>query len=66
MGFKSNKNKQSTCFVDYRYEALGSGYSSGFADLGPIRWQMVLVYLLAFILVVLALSKSIKSSGKVQ
>ncbi|WAQ98410.1 SC6A5-like protein, partial [Mya arenaria] len=47
------------------YKALGSGLSTGLGDLGPIRWQMVLCYLLAFIFVVLALSKSIKSSGKV-
>jgi len=52
--------------VHLRYEVLGSAKSDGLGDLGPVRWQMVLVYLLAFILVVLALSKSIKSSGKVQ
>ncbi|XP_061174046.1 sodium-dependent proline transporter-like [Saccostrea echinata] len=43
----------------------GSAYSEGFFDLGEVRWQLVLCYLLAFIFVVLALSKSIKTSGKV-
>lgn len=43
----------------------GSGYSSGYHDLGGVRWQLALCYLLAFICVILALSKSIKTSGKV-
>uniref|UniRef100_A0A8W8I3D4 Transporter n=1 Tax=Magallana gigas TaxID=29159 RepID=A0A8W8I3D4_MAGGI len=43
----------------------GSGYSSGYDDLGGVRWQLALCYLLAFICVILALSKSIKTSGKV-
>ncbi|KAL4227906.1 hypothetical protein ACF0H5_013346 [Mactra antiquata] len=49
----------------FERKAIGNGFSEGLQDLGPIRWQMVLCYLLAFILVVMALSKSIKSSGKV-
>ncbi|XP_053405697.1 sodium-dependent proline transporter-like isoform X2 [Mercenaria mercenaria] len=49
----------------FEREATGSAHSGGLDDLGPMRWQMVLCYLLAFILVCLALSKSIKSSGKV-
>lgn len=44
----------------------GSGYSSGYHDLGGVRWQLALCYLLAFICVILALSKSIKTSGKVR
>ncbi|KAJ8304359.1 hypothetical protein KUTeg_017942 [Tegillarca granosa] len=43
----------------------GSSLSNGLQDLGEPRWQLVLCYLLAFIFVVLALSKSIKTSGKV-
>ncbi|XP_061174045.1 sodium-dependent proline transporter-like [Saccostrea echinata] len=43
----------------------GSAYSQGFFDLGEVHWQLVLCYLLAFVFVVLALSKSIKTSGKV-
>jgi len=49
----------------FEREVVGSFYSEGLGDLGPMRWRIVLCYLLAFILVVLALSKSIKSSGKV-
>lgn len=49
----------------YSYYVTGSGYSSGYSDLGGVRWQLALCYLLAFICVILALSKSIKSSGKV-
>ncbi|XP_060551998.1 sodium-dependent proline transporter-like isoform X1 [Ruditapes philippinarum] len=49
----------------FERKAIGNAFSDGLGDLGPMRWQMVLCYLLAFILVVLALSKSIKSSGKV-
>ncbi|KAL5004096.1 hypothetical protein ScPMuIL_017552 [Solemya velum] len=44
---------------------LGSAYSDGIHDLGPLKWELVLCYLLAFVFVTLSLSKSIKSSGKV-
>ncbi|KAL4227908.1 Sodium- and chloride-dependent glycine transporter 2 [Mactra antiquata] len=46
-------------------KAIGFGYSDGLQDLGPIRRWMAVAYLTAFVIVVLALSKSIKSSGKV-
>ncbi|XP_069138576.1 sodium- and chloride-dependent neutral and basic amino acid transporter B(0+)-like isoform X1 [Argopecten irradians] len=49
----------------FDFVATGSGFSAGIQDLQEPRWQMVLCYLLAFIFVVLALSKSIKTSGKV-
>ena len=48
-----------------RRRVVGTAYSDGIQDLGPMRWEIVLCYLLAFILVIIALSKSIKSSGKV-
>lgn len=49
----------------YEREVVGTAYSDGIQDLGPMRWRIVLCYLLAFILVIMALSRSIKSSGKV-
>lgn len=49
----------------YERRVVGTAYSDGIQDLGPMRWEIVLCYLLAFILVIIALSKSIKSSGKV-
>nr|WLN44359.1 AAT4 [Sinonovacula rivularis] len=49
----------------FERSVIGSAFSNGLGDLGPMRWRIVLCYLLAFIMVVLALSKSIKSSGKV-
>ncbi|XP_050400598.1 sodium- and chloride-dependent neutral and basic amino acid transporter B(0+) [Patella vulgata] len=45
--------------------ALGSAFSEDISDLGPIRWQLVLCYLLAWIFVCATLSKGVKSSGKV-
>ena len=42
---------------------IGRGLSADL--LGPIRWQMVLANLVAFILVFLVLFMSIKSLGKV-
>ncbi|XP_071114841.1 sodium- and chloride-dependent neutral and basic amino acid transporter B(0+)-like [Haliotis cracherodii] len=44
---------------------LGSGFSDGIGDLGPVRWQLVLCLLLAWIFVAATLSKGVKSSGKV-
>jgi solute carrier family 6 amino acid transporter-like protein 5/7/9/14 len=44
---------------------LGSYYSDGFDDLGGVRWQLVLCYLLAYVIVAAALIKGVKSSGKV-
>ena len=48
-----------------RRRVVGTVYSEGVQDLGPMRWEIVLCYLLAFILVIIFLCKSIKSSGKV-
>ncbi|XP_041363462.1 sodium-dependent proline transporter-like [Gigantopelta aegis] len=47
------------------YSSLGKGFSSGIGDLGPIKWELLLCYLLAWIFVGLVLSKGVKSSGKV-
>ncbi|XP_041363449.1 sodium- and chloride-dependent GABA transporter 2-like [Gigantopelta aegis] len=47
------------------YSSLGKGFSSGIGDLGPVKWQLLLCYLLAWIFVALVLSKGVKSSGKV-
>lgn len=49
----------------YERRVLGMAFSDGIQDLGPIRWEIVLCYLFAFILVITALCKSIKSLGKV-
>lgn len=49
----------------FDYVAIGQGNSGGIDDLGPVNWKLVLCYLAAFIFVVLTLSKSIKTSGKV-
>ncbi|ESP00506.1 hypothetical protein LOTGIDRAFT_53058, partial [Lottia gigantea] len=39
--------------------------SEDIGDLGPIRWQLLLCYLLAWIFVCATLSRGVKSSGKV-
>ena len=39
--------------------------SSGIDDMGEIRWQLVLCFLLAWILVFLCICKGVKSVGKV-
>ncbi|KAL5004950.1 hypothetical protein ScPMuIL_018406 [Solemya velum] len=44
---------------------LHSAFSDGILNLGPVQTPLALCYLVAFILVALCLSKSIKSSGKV-
>jgi solute carrier family 6 amino acid transporter-like protein 5/7/9/14 len=44
---------------------LGTYYSDGFDDLGKIRWQLALCYLLAYVIVAASLIKGVKSSGKV-
>ncbi|XP_052098390.1 sodium- and chloride-dependent neutral and basic amino acid transporter B(0+)-like [Mytilus californianus] len=49
----------------FDYVAIGQGKSGGIDDLGPVNWKLVLCYLAAFIFVVLTLSQSIKTSGKV-
>ena len=49
----------------FDYVAIGQGLSGGVDDLGPINWKLLLCYLAAFIFVILTLSKSIKTSGKV-
>lgn len=61
-----NKIKRTLPSEEYyeRY-VVGTAFSAGIQDLGPMRWQIVLCYLLAFIVVIAALSRSIKSSGKV-
>ena len=48
------------CFSRY---ALG--LSSGIEDMGPIRWQLWLSLLAAWIIVFLCICKGVKSSGKV-
>ena len=49
----------------YSFVAIGQGKSGGIDDLGPVNWKLVLCYIAAFIFVILTLSKSIKTSGKV-
>ena len=52
-----------TCFSRY---VLGKDLVNGIDELGPLRWDLVLSYLGAFIIVGAALIKGIKSSGKVK
>jgi len=44
---------------------FGKTYSEGIGDLGPIRWELLLSLILAWIIVYLSLIKGVKSSGKV-
>ena len=39
--------------------------SPGIDDLGVVRWQLVLCFLLAWIIIMACISKGIKSVGKV-
>lgn len=52
-------------YVDCSFVAIGQGKSDGIQDLGPVNWKLALCYMAAFIFVILTLSKSIKTSGKV-
>jgi len=45
--------------------ALGKNYSEGIGDLGPIRWELLLALIAAWLIVYFSLIKGVKSSGKV-
>lgn len=52
-------------FVSYSAVVLGITGSSGIGDVGMLRWELVLCYLAAWVIVYLALINGVKSSGKV-
>ena len=55
--------------LSFMYGSFPSNYvlgrSEGMHDMGPIRWQLCLCLLLAWIVVFLCIIKGVKSSGKV-
>ncbi|XP_013404985.1 sodium- and chloride-dependent glycine transporter 1 [Lingula anatina] len=63
---KNNSIKRTTASEEYlNTVVLGLNDSPGIHDLGPIRWQLAMCLLLAWIIVFFCLIKGIKSSGKV-
>ena len=55
-----------TYHILFHYSNYVLGRSEGMHEMGPIRWQLCLCLLLAWIVVFLCIIKGVKSSGKVR
>lgn len=65
MASKNGKVAQLPASDYMRYVSLQIGYSTGLDNMGPVRWELALCLLLAWIIVTLSLLRGVKTSGKV-
>lgn len=63
---KENNISRSLASEEYlNGRMMGKTFSDGIGDLGPLRWELVLALIAAWLIVFGALAKGVKSSGKV-
>ncbi|XP_044159859.1 sodium-dependent proline transporter-like isoform X2 [Bufo gargarizans] len=61
----SNGSRFSASEAFWNEKVLGVVHSSGLSDPGPVRWQLALCLLAAWIIIFLCMIKGIRSSGKI-
>ncbi|XP_038674915.1 sodium-dependent proline transporter [Scyliorhinus canicula] len=61
----ANRTQQSASEVFWNERALGLSRSSGLHDPGPVRWELAICLLAAWVIIFLCCLKGIRSSGKI-